>query len=565
MYPLLLVTVLSTLLVLVATTYKRGVSAASVKIVSCYLLAVLLFHFILYQTPPPMPARTSVTWEGRMEHFFSNRLPYAIDNFFREIEIIHSALVTIAIIGVWSVGVAGYALARRRRTLRRSSSPMIPIEADRALSLLRKGLGGSLTAAYLHGSAVDGGLHPHSDVDLLAVVDCPMTAELRGSLAAGLMRISGHYPSDPEGRRPLEVIVFLRTNLSAIRYPASCEFIYGEWLRDVYGAGEIPVPTGDPELTLILAQARKCAKTLLGPSASELLPAIPEDDIQRAIRDALPTLVESLPGDERNVLLTLARMWHTLATGDFVPKDAAALWAEPRLRAQEAAVLADARRSYLGQSEDNWSDRGPEVRRTAAWLRDYVTAAQSDNIREETCENPWVHGAPPPEHIEVVPYDPRWPEVFRGLERDIRTALGDTALAIEHVGSTAVPGLAAKPVIDIDLTVPYSTDEAAYVPQLEKLGYDLYVREPGWHEHRCFRLAEPRVNLHVFGPDCPETVRHAMFREWLKSHPVDRVLYGRIKLMSQHGVRDVVEYNARKQPMIREIYERMFRAQKDEA
>ena len=381
-YPLLSITVLSTILVLIAVTYKRGVSAASVKIVFCYLLAVLLFHLFLYQTPPPMPARTSVTWEGRMEHLLSKRLPHAIDNFFRELEIIYSALAAIAIVGAWSTGAAVYAFAKHRGESRIPA--MIQIEGDGALSILKERLGKSLIAVYLHGSAADSGLQPHSDVDLLAVVDRPMTAESRQDLAAELMRISGRYPSDLEGRRPLEVIVFLCADLSAIRYPARCEFIYGEWLRDAYEAGAIPEPACDPELTLILAQARECAKPLLGPSASELLPAIPKDDIQRATRDALPALLEALPDDARNVLLTLARMWRTLATGDFVPKDAAALWAESLLPTQETAVLADARRAYLGLMEDNLSGRGREVRRMASWLHDCVTVELDEIIREET-------------------------------------------------------------------------------------------------------------------------------------------------------------------------------------
>ena len=175
-------------------------------------------------------------------------------------------------------------------------------------------------------------------------------------------------------------------------------------------------------------------------------------------------------------------------------------------------------------------------------------------------ENPWVHGRPPVENIEVVQYNHNWPDIFHNLERVVRAALGDTALSIEHVGSTAVPGLAAKPVVDIDLTVADPADEPLYVPQLKALGYDLYIREPSWHEHRCFRLATPRVNLHVFGPDCPEVIRHVMFREWLKSHPDDLKLYERSKLESLSGVSDVTEYNLRKQPVIREIYERMFKA-----
>src|SRR5437764_552526 len=114
-------------------------------------------------------------------------------------------------------------------------------------------------------------------------------------------------------------------------------------------------------------------------------------------------------------------------------------------------------------------------------------------------EDPWVNGPPPAEAIEIVAYDPDWPARFARLARPIRTALGPVALAVEHFGSTSVPGLAAKDVIDIDLTVPEPAAEPSYLPALEHLGYVLTVREPSWHQHRCLRLAEPRVNLHVFG------------------------------------------------------------------
>jgi GrpB-like predicted nucleotidyltransferase (UPF0157 family) len=132
-------------------------------------------------------------------------------------------------------------------------------------------------------------------------------------------------------------------------------------------------------------------------------------------------------------------------------------------------------------------------------------------------ENPWVDAAPPPETITIIPYDPDWPHRFQALATDIRTALGDTALDVEHVGSTSVEHLAAKDVIDIDLTVADPRDEALYIPALERLGYVHTVREPSFHEHRCLRLTNPRANLHVFGPDCPETIRHRMFREWLRT------------------------------------------------
>ncbi|HBO3973477.1 GrpB family protein [Pseudomonas aeruginosa] len=176
-------------------------------------------------------------------------------------------------------------------------------------------------------------------------------------------------------------------------------------------------------------------------------------------------------------------------------------------------------------------------------------------------ENPWVDGQPPPpERIEVHDYDPRWPELYRHLARRIGDALGGLALEIAHVGSTAVPGLVAKPVIDIDLTVADPRQEETYVPALEGLGYRLRIREPSWHQHRCLQLESPRVNLHVFGPDCPETIRHRLFRDWLRENAEDRESYAAVKRASTDGEQRVADYNRRKEPLIRAIYARAFAA-----
>ncbi|MEU9621167.1 GrpB family protein [Streptomyces sp. NPDC048155] len=175
--------------------------------------------------------------------------------------------------------------------------------------------------------------------------------------------------------------------------------------------------------------------------------------------------------------------------------------------------------------------------------------------------NPWVHGAPTVEHLEVVPYDEEWPGRYTALEARISEALGSRALEIVHVGSTAVPGLAAKDVIDIDLTVADPRREETYVPPLTALGYDLTVREPWWHEHRMLRLAHPRVNLHVFGPGTPELSRHLMFRDWLRSHPDDCDLYAKAKAAAAPGARHAMEYNSRKHTVVEQIYERMYAEQ----
>jgi len=131
--------------------------------------------------------------------------------------------------------------------------------------------------------------------------------------------------------------------------------------------------------------------------------------------------------------------------------------------------------------------------------------------------------------IQVVDYDPAWPGLFRREAERIRAALGERVVQLEHVGSTSVPGLAAKPVIDIMLVVPDSADEPAYLPDLEAAGYLLVIREPDWHQHRVLKGPDTNVNLHVYSPGCPELERYLLFRERLRHHPADRAHYQRVK------------------------------------
>lgn len=246
-----------------------------------------------------------------------------------------------------------------------------PDEAMRALRAARDIFGDALLAAYLHGSAVAGGLRPDSDVDLLLVSDRATTGTERARLLHMLMAISAR-PGNGEGIRPVELILFDRAALSPAAYPARSEFTYGEWLRDAFEAGLQPEPHADPEYTLILAQARKEARPLFGPPLAALSSPIPAADVRRAIGDALPTLLGALDGDERNVVLTLARMWRTLVAGDFVPKHVAAEWAMARLPARPAGLLAAARDAYLGKAAPEW--RAAAARPVASDLAGRIAA-----------------------------------------------------------------------------------------------------------------------------------------------------------------------------------------------
>jgi GrpB-like predicted nucleotidyltransferase (UPF0157 family) len=143
--------------------------------------------------------------------------------------------------------------------------------------------------------------------------------------------------------------------------------------------------------------------------------------------------------------------------------------------------------------------------------------------------DPWVHGAPSASGIKITEPDSDWPQHYAELAGRILEALGWRVLQLEHVGSTSVPGLSAKPIIDIDLTVADPTREQDYISALEKAGFTLVVREPWWYGHRCLQANEPRCNLHVFGFDSPEPLRHRIFRDWLRGNTGDRDLYADIK------------------------------------
>ena len=159
--------------------------------------------------------------------------------------------------------------------------------------------------------------------------------------------------------------------------------------------------------------------------------------------------------------------------------------------------------------------------------------------------------------IELVDYDPNWPKLYRHQEARIRASLGARALLIEHVGSTSVPGLVAKPVIDIVLGVIDSADEGSYAPGLEDEGYRLRIREPGWFEHRMFKGLAPEVNLHVFSLGCSEIERILCFRDRLRANEADRELYARTKLeLARRGWASTQDYADAKSDVVAAIIER---------
>jgi GrpB-like predicted nucleotidyltransferase (UPF0157 family) len=163
------------------------------------------------------------------------------------------------------------------------------------------------------------------------------------------------------------------------------------------------------------------------------------------------------------------------------------------------------------------------------------------------------HNAP----IRLIQYSAEWSALFIREAERVRATLGDRVLMLEHVGSTSVPGLAAKPIIDMILGVADSADEPAYVPAMESAGYVLHIREPEWHQHRLFKGPDTNINLHVYSFGCPEIDRMLMFRDWLRSNNADRELYERTKReLAKQTWKYVQNYADAKTSVVEEIIAR---------
>ena len=182
-------------------------------------------------------------------------------------------------------------------------------------------------------------------------------------------------------------------------------------------------------------------------------------------------------------------------------------------------------------------------------------ALTDEAIRAATVGEPLEHNAT----IDLAEYDPEWPALYDREAERIGGALGAKALRIEHVGSTSVPGLAAKPLIDIVLVVADTRDEDSYVPPLEAAGYVLRIREPDWFEHRLFKGPDTNVNVHTFSAGCDEVDRMVAFRDWLRTHDEDRDLYLAAKReLAQREWKYVQNYADAKSAVVREIMARAY-------
>lgn len=187
-----------------------------------------------------------------------------------------------------------------------------------------------------------------------------------------------------------------------------------------------------------------------------------------------------------------------------------------------------------------WEATGPNV-------------ASDEDLQRTRLGKITPHNAP----IALADYDPGWPVLYAREAARIRAALGGRAVQVEHVGSTSVPGLAAKPIIDILLAVPDSSDEQSYVPALEAAGYVLRIREPDWFEHRLFKGPDTDINLHVFTAGAAEIDRMLLFRDRLRANDADRGAYLRVKRdLARRTWRHVQHYADAKSAIVEQIIAR---------
>ena len=229
----------------------------------------------------------------------------------------------------------------------------VAAQVESVLRVLDRALpSGALLGASLYGSAVSGGLRPDSDLDLFGVLSRRLTDAEKGALVEGLVPLSWRRLR-PAGWRPLELTLIVQGDVRPWRYPPRFDFQYGEWLRDALVAGDLaPWPAVNPDVAIQVTMVIARGRALAGSPPASLLDPVPYDDLVRAMRDELPPLLDDLNSDTRNVLLTLARVWATVATGELRPKDSAADWALARLDARHRPILELARGAYLGEAND---------------------------------------------------------------------------------------------------------------------------------------------------------------------------------------------------------------------
>lgn len=229
-------------------------------------------------------------------------------------------------------------------------------QISQCFNVLRKIFREDLLGVYLYGSAVTGGLQAFSDIDLFVISNRAMTITEKAKLLGEILKISGIYQKSQ--KRPIELIIVLKSKINPWTYPPHFEYQYGDWLREKFESGNLEPWTNTemPDLALLITQVLLANKTLVGPSPETLLSKVPYQDVLRATEDSLASLIENLDHDTRNVLLTYARIWAMLMTDAIYSKPEAALWALDKLPNEYNPVMNKARAIYIGEEPEDWTN-----------------------------------------------------------------------------------------------------------------------------------------------------------------------------------------------------------------
>ncbi len=224
------------------------------------------------------------------------------------------------------------------------------------IALVEEIFGHDLLGMYLYGSSILGGLQKYSDLDLFVVSNRATTQEEKAKLVVALLKISGLYMKSE--KLPIEMTIVEKSEINPWRYPPRCDFQYGEWLREQFEQGTIePWSTKEmPDLAVLITKVLLASVTLVGANPNQILCAVPYKDCMVAMEDALSPLTTDLGSDTRNVLLTLARIWNTVATDTICSKSAAAGWVIDRLPEKYHPVMQRAKAIYEGKEQEHWAD-----------------------------------------------------------------------------------------------------------------------------------------------------------------------------------------------------------------
>lgn len=232
----------------------------------------------------------------------------------------------------------------------------ILFQLNQCIDLLTSVLGKDLLGVYLYGSSVYGGLQKYSDIDLFVVSERATQEQEKKHLAQNLLQISGIYMKSQQ--LPIELTLVVKSEINPWHYPPNFDFQYGEWLRKEFENGIIePWPSKVmPDLALLITQILLAHETLVGAKPNQLLSSVPYSDFILATKAALQSLMADLLNDTRNVLLTSARIWSTLATDTIRSKPVAALWVMNYLPEAYRPVLERARSICIGEVDEYWND-----------------------------------------------------------------------------------------------------------------------------------------------------------------------------------------------------------------